>query len=207
MPPDRPTHARPFRSRPAGWRRLPVAVAAAVALAAWLPACRARPEDQALRAIAGVLRKGDRLIALRAIDPAATRIAAVIGTAAGKPELRIFEGGGGKKLVLAHTASQGDGFKNLALQDVDLDGREEIVVTWEGGHLEMIEVIARDPSGAYRTIFQNAGRQIEARYDAAGRIEFWITSRTYQEGPRQAPDYETTVYRWDKGGYVEAPHP
>lgn len=205
MPADRPPRARPSRPRPAAWR--PLLAAAVVTLAAWLPACRSRPGDPALPAIARLLQKGDRLVLLRALDPAATRVAVVVNTAAGKPELRIYENGSGKGYVQTHTASQGDAFKNLALMDVDLDGQDDMVVTWEGGHLEMIEVIARDQGGAYKTIFQNAGRQIEARYDAAGRIEFWITSRTYEEGPRQAPDYETDIYRWDKGGYTEAPHP
>jgi len=175
-------------------------------LAACLPACRSRSGDPALLTVARLLQKGDRLVLLRALDQAGTRVAAVVSTAAGKPELRIYESRDGR-YVQAHTASQGDAFKNLALIDVDLDGQEELVVTWEGGHLEMIEVIARDPGGAYKTIFQNAGRQVEARYDAAGRIEFWITSRTYEEGPRQSPDYETDIYRWDKGGYAEAPRP
>src|SRR5258705_11649968 len=97
MRPGDPLDPRPSGPRPAGRLRLPVAVAAAVVLAAWLPACRARPEDQALRAIASVLRKGDRLIALRAIDPAATRIAAVVGTRAGEPEVRGFRAGGGQE--------------------------------------------------------------------------------------------------------------
>lgn len=200
MPP-----ARPFRSRPAS--RRPLLAVAAVVLAACLPACRSRSGDPGLLGVARLLQKGDRLVLLRALDPAGTRVAAVVNTATDKPELRIFESDGGKGFVQVHTASQGDAFKNLELMDVDLDGQEELVVTWEGGHLEMIEVIARGQAGGYRTIFQNAGRQVEARYDAAGRIEFWITSRTYEEGPRQAPDYETDIYRWDKGGYTEAPRP
>jgi hypothetical protein len=194
-------------SRSRSTARHPLLVAAAaVVLAACLPACRSRSGDPALLTVARLLQKGDRLVLLRALDPEGTRVAAVVNTAAGKPELRIYESRDGR-YVQARTASQGDAFRNLALVDVDLDGQEELVVTWEGGHLEMIEVIARDPGGAYRTIFQNAGRQVEARYDAAGRIEFWITSRTYEEGPRQSPDYETDIYRWDKGGYAEAPRP
>jgi hypothetical protein len=201
MPPDRPPRCRPAARRPL------LVAAAVLALAAWLPACRSRSGDPALLAVVRLLQKGDRLVLVRALDPAATRVAVVVNTAAGKPELRIYQSGDGKSYTQVHIASQGDAFKNLTLMDVDLDGQEEMVVTWEGGHLEMIEVIARDPGGAYKTIFQNAGRQVEARYDAAGRIEFWITSRTYEEGPRQAPDYETDVYRWDKGAYTEAPHP
>ena len=203
MPADRPP--RPYRSRTAARRPIRI-VAAALVLAACLPACRSRPGDQALLAVARLIQKGDRLIYLRALDPAASRVAAVLTTTAGKPELRVYESDGGRYLQV-HTASQGDAFKNLEVLDVDLDGHEELVVTWEGGHLEMIEVIAGNPGGAYKTIFQNAGRQVEARYDQAGRIEFWITSRTYEEGPRQEPDYETDIYRWDNGGYAEAPRP
>lgn len=201
---DHPPRARP--SRFAAVLRPLCLAAAALGLAAWLPACRSRPDDPAVAMLAHALHPGDRLLFLRTLDPEGTRIAAVVDTAAGKPELRIYEGGGGgKEYALAHTARQGDAFKNLALDDVDMDGRDEIVVTWEGGHLEMVEVIARDPGGAYRAIFQNAGRQIEKRYDPAGRVEFWITSRTYEEGPREPPAYETTVYRLDKGQYAEAP--
>ena len=205
MPPDRPPRARPIPAARAIRRSLSVA-AAALVVAAWLPACRSRADDPATAMLAKVLNRGDRLIFLRTLDPEGTRIAAVVDTAAGKPELRIYErGGGGKDYSVAHTARQGDAFRNLALLDVDLDGQEEIVVTWEGGKLEVVEVIARDQGGAYRAIFQNAGRQIERRYDPAGRVEFWITSRTYEEGPRQHPVYETTVYRLDNGRYAESP--
>jgi hypothetical protein len=69
--------------------------AAAVALAACLPACRSRSGDPALLSVARLLQKGDRLVLVRALDPAATRVATVVSTAAGKPELRIYESGGG----------------------------------------------------------------------------------------------------------------
>ncbi len=59
--------------------------------------------------------------------------------------------------------------------------------------------------GVATAIFQNAGRQVEKRYGPAGLVEFWITSRTYEEGPGQTPAYETTVYRWERDRYVEAP--
>lgn len=204
MSPDRPPRVRPIPAARAIRRSLAVA-AAVLAVAAWLPACRSRPGDPATAMLAKVLHGGDRLVFLRTLDPEGTRIAAVVDTAAGKPELRVYEGGNGREYAVAHTAQQGDAFRNLALVDVDLDGQEEIVVTWEGGHLELVEVIARGQDGAYRVIFQNAGRQIETRYDVAGRVEFWITSRTYEEGPRQAAAYETTVYRLDNGRYAESP--
>ena len=131
-------------------------------------------------------------------------MAMVVGSATGKPELRVYERTGGGDYLLKHTAQQGDAFRNLSLEDVDGDGHDEIVATWEGGHLEIVEVIARGPDGSYRSIFQNAGRQIERRYNSAGLIEFWITSRTYGEGPGESPVYATTVYRFEGGKFVEA---
>jgi hypothetical protein len=195
----------PTRPRPTLPTRPARAAAAALVLAAWLPACRSRPDDPALAMLVRTLRRGDRLVLLRTLDPEGARIAAVVGSTAGKPELRLYEDRGDREYALAHTARQGDVFRNLALDDVDMDGQDEIVVTWEGGHLEMVEVIARGQGGTYRTIFQNAGRQVEKRYGPAGLVEFWITSRTYEEGPGQTPAYETTVYRWERDRYVEAP--
>jgi len=149
------------------------------------------------------LKRGDRVVLLRTLDPEGTHVGLVVDTAAGKPELRIYERKGPKEYALVHSDQQGEAFRNLSVEDVDGDGRDEIVVTWEGGHLEIVEVIAPGADNTYRTIFQNAGRQIERRYGPAGLIEFWITSRTYDEGPGQATSYATTVYRFENGKYVE----
>ncbi len=189
--------------------RPPLAARAALRAAALLllfgaAACARGPDDPVLSLPKSTLKSGDRLVLLRALDPEGTRVGMVVKTAAGKPELRIYEQKRPKQYSLVHTVQQGDSFGDLALEDVDGDGKEEIVATWEGGHLEIVQVIARGADNTYRTLFQNAGRQIERRYDPAGLIEFWITSRTYEEGPGQPPAYATTVYHLEEGKYVEA---
>jgi len=67
------------------------------------------------------------------------------------------------------------------VEDVDGDGKDEIVTTWEGAIWKSSSP-RRGADHAYRPVFQNAGRQVEKRYDPAGLAEFWITSRTYDEG-------------------------
>jgi hypothetical protein len=181
------------------------AVAAAVLFGLGFLACARSADDPILALLAKTLKRGDRAVLVRALDPQATRVAAVIETPAGKPELRFYEQKGPGKYALVHTTQQGDSFRNLSLEDVDGDGKDEVVTTWEGGHLEIVEVMAQGPDHAYSSILQNAGRQIEKRYDPAGRVEFWITSRTYAEEPGQSPAYATTVYRFSGGRYAEAP--
>ena len=179
------------------------ACAAAALLAVLAAACSRGPDEPALSLLGRTLKRGDRVVLLRTLDPEGTHVGLVVDTAAGKPELRIYERKGPKEYALVHSDQQGESFRNLSLEDVDGDGRDEIVVTWEGGHLEIVEVIAPGPDHAYRTIFQNAGRQIEKRYSPAGLVEFWITSRTYEEKPGEATSYATTVYRFENGKYVE----
>ncbi len=195
---------RPSPRFPSAARR--AALVAAALLGVLGPfACARRPDDPVLSLLRTTLKRGDRVILVRVLDPQALSVAAVIDTTAGKPELRFYEQKGTGQYALVHTVQEGDSFKNLSVEDVDGDGKDEIVTTWEGGHLEIIEVIARGADHAYRSIFQNAGRQVEKRYDPAGRIEFWITSRTYDEGPGEPPAYATTVYRLSGGTYVETP--
>ena len=187
-------------------RPLPLSVALFVALGA--AACGHRgADDPALRALARILQPGDRVVLARTLDPDADdRFVAVVRTAAGKQELRLYERTGGRRdYVLAHKEQQGDEFHNLVLEDVDGDGREEIVTTWTGGHLELLDVIARGADGSYRSLFQNAGQEIERRYGQGGVVEFWITSRTYQEQAGQPPTYDTVVYRWDGKKFSEVP--
>jgi hypothetical protein len=182
------------------------ALVAALLLGALGPgACARRPDDPVLTLLRTTLKRGDRVVLVRALDPQSASVAVVIDTTAGKPELRVYEQQGPGRYALVHTVQEGDSFKNLSVEDVDGDGKDEIVTTWEGGHLEVIDVLARGADHDYRSIFQNAGRQVEKRYDSAGRVEFWITSRTYDEGPGQDPAYSTTVYRLSDGKYVEAP--
>jgi hypothetical protein len=167
-------------------------------------ACGRRADDPVLAMLGRTLKRGERILLVRPLDAEATRVALVVGTPEGKPELRIYERQGSGDFSLKHTAQQGDSFRNLSLEDVDGDGQDEILTTWEGGHLELVSVFARGPDATYRTIFQNAGRQVEKRYDPAGLIQFWITSRTYGEGPGESPAYATTVYRFEGGKFVEA---
>jgi hypothetical protein len=193
---------RPAVARPGSVRSAARGAAFLLALAA--AACAPGSDDPILSLPKTTLKRGDRLVLLRSLDPEGTRVGMVVATASGKPELRIYEQKKPRQYALVHSAQQGDVFGDLGLEDVDGDGQDEIVATWEGGHLEMVQVIARGADGVYRTIFQNAGREIERRYDPAGRIEFWITSRTYEEGPGQPPAYATTVYHLEDGKYVEA---
>jgi len=192
---------RPPRS-PIAARR--AALVAAALLGAFGPfACARRPDDPVLPLLRTTLKRGDRVILVRALDPQASRVATVIDTVAGKPELRVYEQKRPGRYALVQTVQEGDSFKNLSVEDVDGDGKDEIVATWEGGHLEIIEVLAQGAGDEYRSIFQNAGRQVEKRYDQAGLVEFWITSRTYEEGPGAPPIYGSIVYRWDGKAFSE----
>jgi hypothetical protein len=177
----------------------------AVSIAAgFAPACARRSDDPALGALARALGPGDRLVLARVLDPdTGDRIAAVVRPSGKGPELRVYERRG-RGYVVVHTARQGDEFHNLALEDVTGDGHDEILATWTGGHLEILEVIGRAADGSYTTLFQNGGQEIERRYGPGGAVEFWITSRTYAESEGKPPTYATTVYRWDGHRFVEA---
>jgi hypothetical protein len=182
------------------------AIVAVLLLGALSPvACTRRPDDPIPALLRTTLKRGERIVLVRPLDPQAAGVAVVIDTKAGKPELRLYEQKAPGRYALARTVQEGDSFKNLSLEDLDGDGKDEIVTTWEGGHLEMIDILAQGADHDYRSIFQNAGRQVEKRYDSVGHVEFWITSRTYDEGPGQPPAYSTTVYHISEGKYVEAP--
>jgi hypothetical protein len=186
--------------------RLAGAVAAILAAGALVASCAAGPDDPSTRFLKRTMRPGDRLLALRVLDPPdATRLAVIIGTPPGKPELRIYEKDGAGAWKAALTRSEGDQFKNLSIDDVNADGKDEVVVSWLGGHLEIIEVVARGDDDRWSVLFQNAGREIERRYDATGAAEYWITSRTYDEATGEPPAYATTVYRWTGEKFAEVP--
>ncbi len=170
-------------------------------------ACGQRSDDPVLRVMTAALGKGDRVILVRALDsgPATgprEAIAAIVRRGDGRPELRLYEGNG-RDLAPAFTTQQGDRFRNLTLEDVTGDGRPEILAFWEGGQLEILQVIARADNGSWATLFQNAGQEIERRYAPGGAVEFWITGRTYEEGPGQPPVYASVVYGWNGKGFAE----
>jgi hypothetical protein len=187
--------------------RLPAAFLVATALLPALAACGPpSTDDPVVHGLKTLLRPEDRLLVARVLDADdATRIAAVVRPASGKPELRIYERrAAGAPYLVVHTSQQGDRFHNLVLEDVNGDGQEEILATWTGGQLEILEVLGRAPDGTYRTLFQNAGQRIEQRYGATGSVEFWISSRTFEEGSGQPPTYGIAIYRWDGKGFSEA---
>jgi len=168
-------------------------------------ACRGRSDDGALLFLQRTLKPGERILALRDLEAlAGGSFAVVVVAPGGKPELRILQADGKGDFGTVFSTRQGDVFRTMALEDVNADGRDEILVTWRGGHLEMIEVVGRDAQGSWTSLFQEAGREIERRYGVGGTSEFWITSRTYEEGPDQPPAYTTTVYRWAGGTFVES---
>jgi hypothetical protein len=165
-------------------------------------------DDPAIRALERVLRPGDRLVLARSLDSGkGNRVAAVVRPGAGKPELRIYDLGDGRaEPAVVHRSQQGDFFRNLVLEDVTGDGQEEILATWTGGQLEILEVLGLAADGSYATLFHNGGQTIERRSTADGVAEFWITSRTYEEKPGQPPTYAVAVYRWDGSRFPEIQH-
>jgi len=123
-------------------------------------------------------------------------VVAVVRGAAGRLALRVYDWDG-RSASLAHSVPGGETVQNLDLFDADGDGRREIVVIWGGGRLSVVEVIGRQGNGRYRSLFQNAGSEIEIRQAPGGRLELLITGRTYEEEAGQPPVYETIPYRWD----------
>jgi hypothetical protein len=129
---------------------------------------------------------------------------AVVREASGKVELRVGEQRT-QGLIVAHASSAGDEFRNLAVEDVNGDGRPEMVSFWTGGQLAVVEVLGRNPAGAWAVLLQDAGQIVEERHLPDGTLSFWITSRTYEEESQQPPVYQTTVFRWDGSRFSPVP--
>ncbi len=131
-------------------------------------------------------------------------LVAVVRETSGKVELRVGEERA-QGLVVTHASSPGDEFRNLVVEDVNGDGRSEVVSSWTGGQLAVVEVLGRNPAGAWAVLLQDAGQIVEERHLPDGTLAFWITSRTYEEEPQQPPVYQTTVYRWDGSRFAPLP--
>lgn len=130
-------------------------------------------------------------------------LVAVIKMTDGHEEMRVAEPvADGFKRVYA--TRPGDEFRNLAIEDVNADGQPEIVGRWAGGQLEVVEVDGRAPQGGWRSLLQNAGQMIEERRRADRTVDFWITSRTYEEEAGLPPVFETRIWRWSGAAYTEA---
>ena len=169
--------------------------------------CADRGSGVPLTRLTESLDPGERLLYVRALEPetpdkAPEAIVAVVEDSEERLELRVYEDAH-DRLSLSHRSPGGERFRNVDLIDVNADGRRDIVATWEGGHLTILEVFARRDDRTYQSIFQNAGREVEIRHAAGGGVEFFITSRTYEEGPGQPPIYESERYRWD-GDHIAA---
>lgn len=181
-----------------------------------LAACRGAGEPAACPDLTSLVKPGEMLLQLKRVasspgpgSPGAAAtvpelILVVVQQPDGKPELRIGEQQA-KGWVQVHASSPGDGFRNLVVEDANADGRPEIVSTWTGGQLEVVEVLGRGPEGAWISLLQNAGEILEERRLADRTSAFWITSRTYEEEAGTPPIYDTTVYRWD--GKAFSPQP
>ena len=166
-----------------------------------LPSCGAPAAGDPLGGVMQSLPPGETVVYAR-ILPAEVEeappdgVVAVVRETSGRLTLRLYEWDG-RKARLAHTVPGGETFQNLDLFDADGEGRPDIVVIWGGGQLSLVEVIGRGEDDGYRSLFQEAGSEIEIRRTPAGLLELLVTGRTYEEQPGQPPVYESIPYRWD----------
>jgi len=172
-----------------------------IALSILLPSCSGPAAVDPLGAVIGSLPSGMTVLYARTLaadieDDQSAGVVTVVREADGRLTLRVYDWDG-RSATLAHSVAGGETFENLDLFDADGDGRRDIVVIWGGGQLSLVEVIGRRRDDIYRSLFQNAGSEIEIRQTAAGQLEIVVTGRTYEELPGQPPVYETIPYRWD----------
>ncbi len=171
-----------------------------------IAACGGDAGDPVLDGLAAVLAPDERLLQMQLLDPESPdAVAAVVQEPGGGQELRIYERDGDRPYRARYRSRQGDRLSNLELEDVTGDGREEILATWSGGRLEILEVVERQPDGSYVTIFENGGRGIERRDSPDGGREIRVTSRTYAEEGGEPPAYEMTIYRYDGDRFAPVP--
>jgi hypothetical protein len=91
------------------------------------------------------------------------------------------------------------------VEDVNADGRPDLVARWAGGQIEIVEVLGRGADDAWSPLLQNGAEVIEERRRPDRTVAFWLTSRTYEEDPGRPPVYQTTVYGWNGQAFVEEP--
>ena len=175
-----------------------------------LPSCGAPAANDPLGGVMQSLPSGETVLYARTLPAEVEEappegVVAVVRETTGRLTLRVYEWDG-RKARLALTVPGGETFQNLDLFDADGDGRPDIVVIWGGGQLSLVEVIGRREDESYRSLFQEAGSEIEIRRTPAGLLELLVTGRTYEEQPGQPPVYESIPYRWD-GDRFSAPLP
>jgi len=198
--------------------RTPAALLALLALLAPLAACQGLGPALGGPDVRGLVRRGESLVSFRHVtatpapgSPGAASAVpeftvVVVKEADGKLELRVGEHRP-RGAAQAHASRPGDEFRNLAIEDVNSDGKPEIVSTWTGGQLEIVEVLGRSDDGSWKALLQNAGQIIEERRLSDRSTAFWITSRTYEEEAGHPPIFETVVYRWDGSAFNAIPTP
>lgn len=194
--------------------RATAAVAAVTALLPLILACRggSAGASGAIPGLADLARAGETVLFARrfplgpppAGGEASWALVVVVRMADGHEEMRLGEPAAAG-FAQVHATRPGDEFRNLAVEDINGDGRPEIVGRWAGGQLEVVDVIGRGPEGGWRSLLQNAGQLIEERRRADRTTAFWITSRTYEEESGLPPVYETRVWNWDGTAFTETP--
>ena len=184
---------------------------ASLALAAgavWAAAACGGAAPASLEGLDRLVGKGDTLLLARrvalATPPGAADLVAVVRTPQGHDEMRVTSPAAGRGAPV-QTFRAADAFANLSVEDINVDGRPEIVARWTGGQLEVVQVLMRGEDGAWAEVMQNGGQIIEERRRPDRTIAFWITSRTYEEAPGQPPVYDTHVWRWDGKAFGEEP--
>jgi len=181
------------------------AVVAALLAAGGLAACSGGGGD--LRGIPDLVKTGETLQMARALPAApggGDEVALVVRSADKHDELRVAQRSGTGWKV-AHASRPGDEFRNLLVEDVNADGRPDLVTRWAGGQIEIVEVLGRGADNAWGALLQNGAEVIEERRRPDRTVAFWLTSRTYEEDPGHPPVYETTVYGWNGRSFVEEP--
>ena len=188
--------------------RRPIAGAAALlGVACGLSACRGTGGAADLRGVPDLVQPGEALQMARALPAApgaAEAVAVVVRTADKHDELRVGQRSSSGWKV-ARSSRPGDEFRNLLVEDVNADGRPDLVSRWAGGQIEIVEVLGRGADGSWSALLQNGAEVIEERRRPDRTVAFWLTSRTYEEGPGHPPVYETTVYGWNGHAFAEEP--
>ena len=183
------------------------AMGAALLVAACLPACRGRGGDADLRGVPDLVLPGEALQMARSLPAApgaGDAVALVVRTTDKHDELRIGRRTGDAWKVV-HSSRPGDEFRNLLVEDVNADGRPDLVSRWAGGQIEIVEVLGRGADDAWSTMLQNGAEEIEERRRPDRTVAFWLTSRTYEEDPGHPTVYQTIVYGWNGSAFVEEP--
>jgi hypothetical protein len=180
-------------------------VAALLAAACCLTACRGTGAAADLRGVPELVKPGETLQMARALPASpgvADAVALVVRIDDKHDELRVGErSSSGWKVT--HASRPGDEFRNLMVEDVNGDGRPDLVSRWAGGQIEIVEVLGRGAGDTWGALLQNGAEEIEERRRPDRTVAFWLTSRTYEEDPGHPPVYQTTVYAWNGRAFVE----